>query len=564
MRPGHHRRLSNWVIGLIVVVLIAIGTAWAFTKQVPWSDPYSVQAIFPSAQNLRTGSPVRIAGVDVGEVTQVEHLSPEARESITRVDRPEEGAVASADEALSDPAAAIVTMEITEAGRPIKTDATFRLLPRLFLEGNLFVDVKPGSPSAPEAEEDYVFPVDQASNSVQLDQVLTTLQSDVREQLQITLEEFGSALVDHGGAEGFRELYRSSPGANKFTSQVNEAFLGQNPHDLSNLIRNLDRVLRGLGRNERALQELITNFRIFAGSFAAEDEALERAIFELPRVMDAADPAFAALNRAFPPLRAFAREALPGTRTTPEALDAATPLLRQVRLLVSKRELRGLVHDLDPTVENLAHVAEGSPTTFNRIRAFSSCFNEVVIPWQNMTVPAQGHPATGRVYQEAAYSLVGIAGESRSGDANGQYIRTQASGGTNTVTAPNPEGGADLVGVTPFPILNSEPSINDSVKPKFERKERCERQEPPNLGTRAGGAPTQGSLPSSSSPPALVRQFDEFERLVRQIGDAQEELADNPNARSRSSHNTAIEEYNEFLEEYEGNVKRALAGGDGS
>jgi phospholipid/cholesterol/gamma-HCH transport system substrate-binding protein len=557
------RRIPNWAIGLIVVALIAIGSAWAFTKQLPWSDAYSVQAIFPSAQNLRTGSPVRIAGVDVGTVTQVEHLSPEARESVTRLDQPEEGAVASAGEALADPAASIVTMEIEESARPIKTDATFRLLPRLFLEGNLFVDIKPGSPTAPEAEEDYVFPVDQASNSVQLDQVLTTLQSDVREQLQITLEEFGSALVDHGGAEGFQELYRSSPGANKFTSQVNEAFLGQNPHDLSGLIRNLDRVLRGLGRNERALQELITNFRIFAGSFAAEDRALERAVAELPRVMDAADPAFAALNRSFPPLRAFAREALPGTRTTPEALDAATPLLRQVRLLVSERELRGLVHDLDPTVEHLAEVSEGSPTTFKRVRAFSSCFNEVVIPWQNMTVPAQGHPATGRVYQEAAYGLVGIAGESRSGDANGQYIRTGFAGGTNTVITPI-QGGEELVGVTPFPILNSEPSINDSVKPRFVRDERCERQEPPNLGTRLGGAPEQGSVSSSSTPAGVREQFEEFERLVRQLGAAQEEFQENPSTRSRRNQSTATEEYNEFLEAYEGNVKSALSGGDGS
>jgi phospholipid/cholesterol/gamma-HCH transport system substrate-binding protein len=563
MRPGQHKRLGNWAIGLIVVVLIAIGTAWAFTKQLPWSDPYTVQTIFPSAQNLRTGSPVRIAGVEVGKVTQVEHLSPEAQESVTEVDASEEGAVSSEGEAIADPAASIVTMEIAESGRPIKTDATFRLLPRLFLEGNLFVDVKPGSPSAPEADEDYVFPVDQASNSVQLDQVLTALQSDVRRQLQITLEEFGSALVDHGGAEGFRELYRSSPGANKFTSQVNEAFLGENPHDLSGLIRNLDRVLRGLGRNERALQELITNFRIFAGSFAAEDRALEQAIVELPRVMDAADPAFAALNRSFPPLRAFAREALPGTRSTPEALDAAIPLLRQVRLLMRERELRGLVSDLDPTVEHLAEVAEGSPKTFSLIRRFASCFNEVIIPWQNMTVPAQGHPATGRVYQEAAYGLVGTAGESRSGDANGAYIRTNGGGGTNTVLAPNPEGTGQLAGVTPFPILNSEPSINDSVKPKFDPNQPCERQDPPNLGTRLGGAPEQPGTAGGGLPPPLRDQFEEFERVITELTEAEEALEDEPSPRSRSDRRGAMEEYLQFMEEYPDEVRDSL-GGEGS
>ena len=563
MRPGTHRRIPNWGIGLIFVVLIALGTAYAFTKQLPWSDPYSVQAIFPSAQNLRTGSPVRIAGVEVGKVTKVDQLTPEAEQSVTEIDESEEGTVSSQGEALSDPAAAVVTMEIEESARPIKTDATFRTLPRLFLEGNLFVDVKPGSPSAPEADEDYVFPVDQASNSVQLDQILTTLQSDVREQLQITLEEFGSALVDHGGAEGFQELYRSAPRANKFTSQVNEAFLGENPHDLSGLIRNLDRVLRGLGRNERTLQELITNFRIFSGSFAAEDQALEQAVVELPRVMDAADPAFAALNRAFPPVRAFAREALPGARTAPEALDAATPLLHQVRLLVREQELRGLVHDLDPAVEHLAKVTKDSPKTFRLIRPLASCLNEVVIPWQNLTVPARGHPATGRVYQEAAYSLVGIAGESRSGDANGQYIRTNAGGGTNTVVAPNPEGPGQLAGLTPFPILNAEPSINDSVKPKFRRKAPCERQEPPDLGTALGGAPQQPGPVGGGLPLPVREQMDEFEQVVTELSEAEEAMDDQPSRRARSERETAIEDYLEFAEKYPDEIRQGL-GGDGS
>ncbi len=77
----------------------------------------------------------------------------------------------------------------------------------------------------------------QTSASVQLDQVLTTLQGGVRKNLQIFLKEFGNALTKYGGAEGFRELYRTSPGAYKYTSLVNQAFLGTHPHDLSNLVR---------------------------------------------------------------------------------------------------------------------------------------------------------------------------------------------------------------------------------------------------------------------------------------------------------------------------------------
>jgi ABC-type transporter Mla subunit MlaD len=72
MRPGHHKRLPNYVIGLVMVVLIAVGSYLAYTKKLPWSHGYQVQAVFRTAENIRPKSPVRIAGVDVGEVTSVE------------------------------------------------------------------------------------------------------------------------------------------------------------------------------------------------------------------------------------------------------------------------------------------------------------------------------------------------------------------------------------------------------------------------------------------------------------------------------------------------------------
>ena len=94
-------------------------------------------------------------------------------------------------------------------------------------------------------------------------------------------------------------------------------------------------------------------------------------------------------------------------------------------------------------------------------RALSSCFTHVVIPWSNdSVVPVEvGHPV-GKVYEETGYGLVGIAGESRSGDANGQYIRVTAGGGTNTVTLPPIAAGLETqVGVTPFPLLGAQPAF---------------------------------------------------------------------------------------------------------
>lgn len=225
-------------------------------------------------------------------------------------------------------------------------------------------------------------------------------------------------------------------------------------------------------------------------------------------MLDSADPAFANLNASFPQLRAFAREALPGVRSTPATLDAATPFVAQVRALVSKRELRGLTADLRPTIPKLAQLADRSVGFFDRTRALSSCFNEVVIPWSESTVqpvdPSNQYPhdPVGRVFEETAYGLEGIGSESRSGDANGQYIRVAAGGGTNTVRIPNalpaPNGGGlqDAVGLSTFPILGAMPRIEDSAKTPFRPDSPCERQQPPNLQAGLGSGPESGGAPA--------------------------------------------------------------------
>jgi ABC-type transporter Mla subunit MlaD len=516
-RQRDSRRLPSWLIGLILVFVIAVASYLAFTKELPWHNGYEIQAVFGSAQSIRPDSPVRIAGVEVGKVTSVEHLTSA---DDTEVRAQAGGAPPASSDQPPGEQAAVVTMELSDDALPLHEDATFKLRPRLFLEGNYFVDLHPGSPNAPETSENYTFPINQTSYSVQLDQVLTTLQGDVRTDLQTFLNQLGNALVKDGGAKGFNELYRTSAPAGKYTSQVNEALLGTQPGDLQGVIHGLDRVVRGLGRNEGTLQSLVTNFRIFSGSFAAEDQALGQAIEELPTTLEAARPAFANLNAAFPPLRAFAREALPGVRSTPETLRVATPFIDQVRALVSKPELRGLTADLRPTIPELAQLTHRTVPFLDQARALSSCFNEVVIPWSNDQVdpqaPGGSYPFKpfGRVFEETAYGLSGIASESRSGDANGQYIRVEAGGGANTVKIPDAipslTGGGlqDAVALLQFPILGAMPRIDDSEKTPFKPNQPCERQEQPNLAAGLGQPPpAAGAQATAPDVPSLLSKF---------------------------------------------------------
>ena len=86
-------------------------------------------------------------------------------------------------------------MEIEPSGLPIHSDATLKIRPRIFLEGNWFVDLQPGSPSAKTVSSGYTIPITQTSDPVQLDQVLDALNTDTRANLQDFLIGYGDGLT---------------------------------------------------------------------------------------------------------------------------------------------------------------------------------------------------------------------------------------------------------------------------------------------------------------------------------------------------------------------------------
>jgi len=514
MRPSTRRALPNWALGLIAVVVTAVALVLGFTRELPWSGGYEIRAVFNDVQGLTPKTPVRIAGIEVGRVTEVESLATAGTPET------QDGGVPGAS-----PTAVVVTMQIEDEGRPIRTDATLSLRPRLFLEGNYFIDLRPGSPGAAEAAGGHLIPATNTSSPVQLDQVLTTLQSDVRQDLRTLLDELGGALTRHGGAEGLRTLYRTSPGAFRSSARVSDALLGTEPHDLSGVIRNLDRFIAALDRREPQLQDLVTNARIVTGAVASEAAALEQAIAELPATIDAAGPVLTGLNESFPQVRAFAREALPGVSSLPPAIDASTPLLAQLRGLLSRRELRGAARDLRPTIPWLARLTRDSVPLLRQVRGLASCFSEVVIPWANMTVPDPETPATGRLFEELGYGLVGIAGESRSGDANGPYARVLGGSGTNIAAFP-PFGGESeqIVGIAPD-LLGARPTIPSSAKTPFRPDVACETNVPPNLDSGSAGPPpelTPASVPDAEQQPAMLDELQSLAGRFEQInaGDA--------------------------------------------
>jgi len=117
----------------------------------------------------------------------------------------------------------------------------------------------------------------------------------------------------------------------------------------------------------------------------------------------------------------------------------------------------------------------------------------VIHPWTMDTVPDKQFPAEGKVYEEAPKPLPGLAGESRSADANGSWFRVLAAGGKNLVTFK-----PGVYGTTPEPLLGANPP-KPQKRPPLNGKVPCETQEAPDLQTIPGDPPPQRQINTNSA-----------------------------------------------------------------
>ncbi|MFZ0043198.1 MAG: MlaD family protein, partial [Solirubrobacteraceae bacterium] len=419
----HRSRVSKFAAGLIGIVLVGAVCWLVFGGSVPFgSSPYKLKAVFTTETELHLGSPVRIAGVNVGKVLSVSHVSGSS-------------------------AAAVVTMTIARGGLPIHADATLNVRPRLFLEGNYYVDLAPGTPGAPVLSTGSTLPAPNTSGPVQLDRVLSALRSNTRADLQTLLQGYGASLnVAPTAAEdatqdpsqrgltagqSLNESLKYAAGAFKASTIVNAALLGQQPQDLSGVVSGTSHVLGALSSQSGHLAHLVTAFNSTMGALSARQQDLSDTIAALPPWLRATDAALGPIQSSFAPTIAFARELTPSVKQLGPTIAVGLPWLAQATALSSPQELGGLLPSLTTAVQNTAASLSATKSLLNRSGALARCFTHTVIPTGNQRI--QDPPLTTglQVYQELFQSAVGIAGAAQNFDGNGRYIRSTTGGGSD-------------------------------------------------------------------------------------------------------------------------------------
>jgi phospholipid/cholesterol/gamma-HCH transport system substrate-binding protein len=430
-----YRGPSPAKIGLVLVLILAAASYLAFTKRIPFTSPgFELHATFQNATTLKPTSPVRIAGVNVGKVTSV----------------------------TSNGNMADVTFTVDDEGLPIHKDATVTIRPRLFLEGNFFLDLRPGSPQAADLSSDGTIPVTQTATAVQLDEILTSLQKSNRKDLTQALVGFGDTLTHvptaaedktqvpavkgKTAAQALNQTFRYGGEAGRTSAIVNQALLGEHPHDLSNLIRGQRNLFSELASDEGALKGLITNFNTTTAALADESTNLSETIRLLAPTLEQARPTLLHLDQALPPFRALAIQLEPGIRQLPATIRTGTPWLIQVKRLLRKDELGKDARYLAEAGPGLAQTTVAAPSLFHQTDLLSRCTSHNLIPAGNTVLQDSGSGynfTTGQPnIRELFYSTVQLAGESQLFDGSGSFVRFQAGGGPTLTKMENPKGQA--------------------------------------------------------------------------------------------------------------------------
>lgn len=324
-------------IGAIAVAALAIGLGIAQPN--PFAERYRYWAVFDTAHGLgATDRDVRIAGANIGEVGTVERVGDDVRAEL-----------------------------VLHEDLAVHADARAKMRPRTLFEGSNFVELEPGSPSAPRLAEGDEIPLEQTATYVTVDEAVRVLRPQVRRSFR-DLVGSGARTLRGEAVTGTQRTLRGAPGLLRPLAPAARAAQGPEGRELAGAIVGISRTVDELAESEEELVPLARRVNRTAAGLAVDDGApLDAALGALP-------PALAELHRTAPELQAVIerleglsgelRPALPelaaGLRAITPALEGASPVLR---------DATPLIRDARTLARRLAEARPGLVRMFNLLDA---------------------------------------------------------------------------------------------------------------------------------------------------------------------------------------------------
>lgn len=412
-RPRRRRRLHPLAITVPVLLVVVAITFYAFNQGLPFVHHFTASAVVSNSVNVRSGDPVRIAGIDVGAVTAVQPAGDGSR----------------------------ITFTLDANGLPVHRDATIRIRDRLFLEGSYYLDLNPGTTGAPMLKDGGAIPESQTQSPVQFYQVLSTFDVATRANLTSLIgslaQGFGPGRgtpLSSSGAAGLRSTAPELKPTLTDVALVARALRGTQPGDVGRLLSSASQVTGTLGASSSQLADLVSGLDVSSRALVASDGALAQSIGGVDETLRVAPPALRAIDHALPPVTRLAIALDPSLKVAPPLVRGLTRTVTQLASVLGPMQRGRLIESLKTTFEQLPSALSELGRAFPITKQVTDCLRTHVTPLLSQTVP-DGALSTGRpVWQDFVHFLPGVAGASGNFDANGPYTRVLASAGDNTLT----------------------------------------------------------------------------------------------------------------------------------
>ena len=333
------RQQLRWLIAIAVMVFLALGCSYVIVQnqrvRIPILEerPFELKAEFESTLAVEPGQgqSIRVAGVKVGDVTDVELVDGRA----------------------------VATFAIDREFLPIHRDATILMRPQTPLK-DMFFELDPGTEEAGDFEEGATVPVSNTLPDINLDQILSVLDTDSRAYLRLLVVGLGEGLEKRDADLG-RALGSLGP-INRDLRKVSGAVAARD-EQLARLVHNLNSLTGAVGRRDEDVVELVETSNAALGAIATEAPDLRRATAELPetlsiarRTLEDTEPFARELGPTLDELRPFARSLGPVANSTRELAVSATPVVRD-RLRPLARDLRDVSPDLRKSADRYSRAA---------------------------------------------------------------------------------------------------------------------------------------------------------------------------------------------------------------
>jgi phospholipid/cholesterol/gamma-HCH transport system substrate-binding protein len=395
MRKGTQRLIGALaILGGVVIFVIGV------TRPDPFQETHTYYAEFDSAQGLGSiGRDIRVAGVNVGTMGSVEREGDNA------------------------------VVELTlEEDIPMHTDARVDMRPHTLFEGSSFVDLRPGSPSAPTLEEGERIPIEQTSNYVTLDEALRVLRPEIRESLR-ELAALGSETLQGEAIEGIQRTLKGGPELTRHLKAPVRAFQGTNRSELARAISGAAETFEAVATKEEELIPLAQRLNRTAAALTVDGGVpLDAALAELPGALsqlrttapvltglvDRVDRLSVEAIPALAPLTVAVRNATPLVARSIPLLRDATPLISQQRKITRRisataapltKLILGEGRDVAEVFGEsilpvlLADGIHGEPT-YKQVAQLFTAADAVFRPYQTAAQNPLGH---GHVWNQAVY-----------------------------------------------------------------------------------------------------------------------------------------------------------------